>query len=93
MLVIFLLYRKLMKPMMQKLVKSDQKDALPAPGDDDAVVTLSGAAEGAEGENMVGVPRKLAAKGYEQNLEAAKQLAKENPKLVASLVTNWVSKE
>jgi flagellar M-ring protein FliF len=93
-LVIFLLYRKLMKPMMQKLVKSDQKEALPAPGDDDAaVVTLSGDAEGAEGENMVGVPRKLAAKGYEQNLEAAKQLAKENPKLVASLVTSWVSKE
>jgi flagellar M-ring protein FliF len=38
-----------------------------------------------------GVPQVAPPQGYEANLEMARQLAKQEPKLVASVVKNWVS--
>lgn len=81
-LVLFLLYRRLLKPMTRKLVELQPAPMLPAAGPD-AVVNLSGAADAA--------PKVLPPRGYQQNLQSAKQIAKENPRMVASVVTNWVS--
>jgi flagellar M-ring protein FliF len=39
----------------------------------------------------VHVSPNAAALGYEQNLQAAKQIAKGDPKLVANVVKGWVS--
>jgi flagellar M-ring protein FliF len=80
--VIILLYFRIMKPMLRKLTP-DSQARLTSAQDQDTIVNL-GASPQIES-------RPPAAKAYEQNLEAAKQLAKENPKLVANLVTNWVS--
>lgn len=85
-LILFFLYKKLMQPMMRKLT---QPVAIPPllPGQEDAaVVSLSGASADAQ----------LAASGavlprYQNNLETAKQIAKDQPKMVANVVTNWVS--
>jgi len=80
--VIALLYLRIMKPMLRKLTP-DPQPQLAVAKDEDTIVNI-GANPQLEG-------RQQTAKGYEQNLEAAKQLAKENPKLVANLVTGWVS--
>jgi len=80
--VIALLYLRVMKPMLRKLTP-DPQARLAAAQDEDTIVNI--------GANPQIQARQQTAKGYEQNLEAAKQLAKENPKLVANLVTGWVS--
>lgn len=80
-LVLFMLYKKLLKPMTSKLAQVSSPMLL---GNGvDAVVQLSQAAEGPAGERP--------ARGYQNNLESAKQVAKENPRMVASVVTNWVN--
>ena len=79
--MLFLLYRRLLKPMTRKLVELQPAPMLP-PAGPDAVVSLSGAAD---------APKVLPPRGYQQNLQSAKQIAKENPRMVASVVTNWVS--
>jgi len=80
--VIVLLYFRVMKPMLRKLTPEPQP-LLAAAREEDTIVNI-GANPQIEG-------RQPTLKGYEQNLEAAKQLAKDNPKLVANLVTGWVS--
>lgn len=78
-LVIFLLYIRMLKPMLRTLTTLQPSPALlPGPNDDASVVQLNG-------------NRGSQVRGYQQNLEATKQLAKDNPKLVANLVTTWVS--
>ena len=80
-LVLFLLYRRLLKPMTRKLVELQPAPMLPSAAPD-AVVSLSAS-------DMA--PKTLPPRGYQQNLQSAKQIAKENPRMVASVVTNWVS--
>lgn len=83
-LVMFLLYRRLLKPMTQKLVQlQPDTKLLPTGNLQDDVVSLSS-------QTAASLPQPLQVRGYQQNLESAKQLAKENPRMVASVVTNWV---
>lgn len=80
-IVLFLIYRRLLKPMLRTLVQPPAK-MLPAKAEEDAFVSLSSDVEKAP-------PPQL--RGYQQNLTSAKQIAKENPRMVASVVSNWVS--
>ena len=92
--VMFFLYSRLLKPMLRTLTSAPE---LPPPTEkasaeenaEGAVVQLSSEASGNALENADS--RLPALRGYEQNLQATKQLAKENPKLVANVVTAWVS--
>lgn len=77
--VLFILYKKLLKPMANKLVQVPGPALLTNNGID-AVVNLS--QTNAEGG---------AVRGYQNNLITARQTAKENPRMVASVVTNWVN--
>lgn len=77
--VLFLLYKKLLKPMTNKLTQVQGPMLLAG---EDAVVQLS--QTGSEGGERP-------ARGYQNNLASAKQVAKENPRMVASVVTNWVN--
>jgi len=78
-LVILLLYIRMLKPMLRTLTTLQPSSALlPGSNDDGSVVRIN--------DN-----RGSQVRGYQQNLEATKQLAKDNPKLVANLVTTWVS--
>lgn len=92
-IVLIMIYKKLLKPMAGKLTGADKKQlelaagALALPGAEasaeDALVTLSGDATALPG----------AADGLTQTLEAAKLVAKENPRMVANVVSNWTSAE
>ena len=79
--VLLLVYKRALSPMLRKLTAPPPK-LLAAPTDEDAVVNLSGA----DGQAQLSAPTN----GISQ-LEAAKQLAKDNPRMVASVVANWTS--
>lgn len=78
-IVLMMLYKRALKPMLNKLT-TPAPQLLPAPqgNQEDATVTLS---------NQSG----NALPPYEQNLLAAKQMAKDNPRVVASVVSNWTN--
>ncbi len=78
--VLLLIYKRALSPMLKKLMTPAPK-LLSAPAEgNDAVVSLSGEQ-----------PKAIAGTGYDQSLEAAKQLAKDNPRMVASVVANWTN--
>lgn len=80
--VLFLLYKKLLKPMANKLVQLPSPALLSHNGLD-SVVNLGHSATNSNEERP--------ARGYQNNLMSAKQVAKDNPRMVASVVTNWVN--
>ncbi len=78
----FLLYKKVLKPMFNKLaeplaiVSNQQK----------AIATLNSG----NGETVLeGNPQQISR--YHQSLDSAKQIAAENPRMVASVVSGWTS--
>jgi flagellar M-ring protein FliF len=80
--VLLMLYSKIMKPLLSKLTAPspkmmEQRETV------DTAVTL--------GDGQAAVTSNQAVSGYDQNLLAAKQLAKDNPKMVASVVANWTN--
>lgn len=83
-LVLLYLFFRVLKPMLRKLTDNTNVAALPPPGGADDVVHLSTSGELVEVINN-GIH------GYQQNLDLAKQLAKQDPKVVASVVKTWVS--
>jgi flagellar M-ring protein FliF len=80
-IVLMMIYKRLLSPMLRKLTAPSPK-LLNAPNDKDAVVSLSGE----DGQAQLAAPSNGADK-----LAAAKQLAKDNPRMVASVVANWTS--
>ncbi len=76
--VLFMIYSRALKPMLNKLMTATPK-LLNAPDGEDSIVNLSGE------------QGKLAAPAYDQNLVVAKQMAKDNPRMVASVVANWTN--
>lgn len=80
-LVLLYLFFNFLRPTLRKLT-SPAPAALPAPAPD-AVVQLSGAAPSATPAQL---PR-----NYQNNLELAKQLARDDPKVVANVVKTWVN--
>ncbi|MFL9923750.1 flagellar basal-body MS-ring/collar protein FliF [Herbaspirillum lusitanum] len=96
--VLLYLYFGVLRPIIWKLSGREERERLAAekaeaeaaaamaagydPDDPDAIVNLSGAEEEPD-ERAV----------YKQNLETAKQWAKNDPKLVASIIKTWVNNE
>lgn len=83
-LVLLYLFFRVLKPMLRKLTDNIGVAVLPPPGGADDAVHLSSSGELAELTNS-GI------RGYQQNLDMAKELAKQDPKVVASVVKTWVS--
>lgn len=82
--VLLMLYKRALSPMLRKLTTPSPK-LLASPNDEDAVVNLSGSnGDGAQAQLASG-------QGGNNNLAAVKQLAKDNPRMVASVVANWTS--
>lgn len=75
--VLFMIYSRALKPMLNKLMTATPK-LLNAPDGEDAVVNLS------REQGKLTAPT-------DQNLVAAKQMAKDNPRMVASVVANWTN--
>ncbi|QDC44336.1 flagellar basal-body MS-ring/collar protein FliF [Methylophilus medardicus] len=95
--VLMLIYKKLLKPMAVKLTGADKKQQALAAG----TAALTGPdgspiARAAEGEDaLVTLSGEAAAlpSGLDQTLLAAKQVAKDNPRMVANVVSSWTSAE
>jgi len=85
------LYFKILKPLLIKLThKEEEPEALPAPmmldAEGNPIQKTENAGDG-EGEE----DPSLEISSYQRRLEAAKRLAKENPKVVANVVREWVT--
>lgn len=76
-----MLYKKMLKPMFNKLT---EPLALPSP------VTPVGSLNSGNGEMEPQTDPQLIS-SYQQNLGAAKQIAADNPRMVASVVSGWTS--
>lgn len=92
--VLMMLYKKILKPMTTKLITPAEPKQLPATT---AGANTEGGANGENGEDALvtlSQPGQLGAPSeYEQSLTAVKQIAKDNPRMVANVVSNWTSGE
>lgn len=79
-IALFVIYRKVLKPMLQKLTSPPAVAAANQTEQPDTVVSIS-----EDGTVSMNKPP------YEQKIETAKQLAKDNPRMVASVVANWTN--
>lgn len=100
--VLMMIYKKLLKPMATKLTGADKKQlaltaAQNAAAGGEAVAGAAGSA--AEGEDALvtlsGDPPALTGDDsrMDQTLLAVKQVAKENPRMVANVVSSWATAE
>lgn len=86
-IVLFMLYKKILKPMFNKLT-----EPLALPGTLQTVPSQGGMASLNSGngeEVMEGNPQVISS--YNKSLDAAKQIASDNPRMVASVVSGWTS--
>ncbi|WP_334107088.1 flagellar basal-body MS-ring/collar protein FliF [Methylobacillus sp.] len=93
-LVLFILYRRFLRPLLRKLSPEEEKKdklAREEEEDQDAIVSISGAGVDENDVDDTSNTRAPSERGYKRNLEGVRQIAKENPKMVASIVTNWVN--
>jgi flagellar M-ring protein FliF len=78
-IALWIIYRKALKPLLNKLTipttRADNQNEAP-----DTVVNIS------EDDSV-----SISKPAYEQKIETAKQLAKDNPRMVASVVANWTN--
>jgi flagellar M-ring protein FliF len=84
----FRILRPMLRPIFRKLdeiTAEPEAPALPEPDDDDDVVTLD-PAKASQLDEM----EAHQAQGYRENLQMAKNLAKEDPRIVANVVKAWV---
>ncbi len=80
--ILFVLYRRLMKPMMVKLISEPK-----APEQ----LTNQMGEKTVDGQPVSEAQKQQNVTAYQNNLDHAKQIAKDNPKMVANIVTEWVS--
>lgn len=87
-IVLLYLFFRVLKPMLRKLnsrsTAINGAEGLPAPDTDEDSVQIGNIAK------MLG-QEKRPASSYEKNMEIAKQLAKNDPKIVANVVKSWVN--
>ncbi len=100
-ILLFIIYRKFLRPILDRLIiaepvghrtgghhghepgHADSGPHADASFEDDADVSLS-----AEAEAQLN-----AARQYEKQLEKVREVAKDNPKIVATIIKNWISNE
>jgi flagellar M-ring protein FliF len=78
-IALFIIYRKVLKPLLRKLT-SPQVETANQNETPDTVVSIS-----EDGSVSISKP------AYDQKIETAKQIAKDNPRMVASVVANWTN--
>ncbi|WP_188395180.1 flagellar basal-body MS-ring/collar protein FliF [Oxalicibacterium flavum] len=83
-IVLLIMYRKILSPMVKKL---QPEPALALPNESERIGEPVEALE--EESKPMGPTRHT----YQQNLEAAKELARKDPKVVANIVKAWVGNE
>jgi len=89
-IVLFIMYRKILNPMLKKL-SPEQPLALT----DESGNSVAGSGNANEVQDLETEVRPMGVSQhtYQQNLEAAKELARKDPKVVANIVKAWVGNE
>ncbi|HEY4542309.1 MAG TPA: flagellar basal-body MS-ring/collar protein FliF [Noviherbaspirillum sp.] len=82
-IVLMYLYFAVLKPLIARIMRSFEPPAPPQIEEDDAVVHITHDPE----------PMGAKARTYQDNLDAAKTLARNDPKMVANVVKAWVGNE
>ncbi len=77
------------RPLMRQIMPPPAAEAEEATGEEREEGT-EGEEEGEEGAEVTLSPEAAAAQSYEQKLARARQMAKDNPKMVANLVKEWL---
>ena len=88
-ILLLIIYKKMLKPLLAKLAPPEPL-ALTDETDADGVPHKAGAHPHEEQEVE---PMGVQFPTYKQNLEAAKELARKDPKVVANIVKSWVGNE
>lgn len=83
-IILFMLYRKMLKPMLNKLNPPPPE---PLSLEDETAAAVEKMHLEEDGKPM-GIQNT-----YQQNLEAAKELARKDPKVVANIVKSWVGND
>ncbi|MGB6054738.1 MAG: flagellar M-ring protein FliF C-terminal domain-containing protein, partial [Burkholderiaceae bacterium] len=81
-IVLLYLFFGYLRPTLKKIA-SPQPAALPAPDDEAAVVRISAQATPVDAEPAPRI--------YQSNLDLARSMARDDPKVVANVVKNWVN--
>jgi flagellar M-ring protein FliF len=76
--VLLMIYKKALKPILNKLMTATPKRLEPPPSQE-AIADMSGDKAA------------IVASASQQNLGAARQLAKDNPRMVANVVSTWTN--
>ncbi|AKR43531.1 flagellar basal-body MS-ring/collar protein FliF [Methylophilus sp. TWE2] len=96
-IVLMMIYKKLLKPMANKLTGADKKQlalaGTAALGGPDGAVAAGAGADGEDALVTLSGDATALPSSLDQTLEAAKQVAKENPRMVAQVVSSWTSAE
>lgn len=99
-IVLMMIYKKLLKPMANKLTGADKKQQALAvagtaalAGPEGSAIAGSGAADGEDALVTLSGDATALPSSLDQTLQAAKQVAKENPRMVAQVVSGWTSSE
>jgi len=79
-IAMFMVYKKMLKPMFNKLT---EPLALPSP--------VAASIGNVESDNGAGQADPQLVSNYNQRIDTAKQIATENPRMVASVVSGWTS--
>ncbi|SFT55740.1 flagellar basal-body MS-ring/collar protein FliF [Halomonas saccharevitans] len=95
-LAILLLYLLILRPLIKRATQAPQPATQPAPtfqtrvgGEDEQ----SAPADGREDETTYDKPRRARkASGYEDNLKDLREMAEEDPRMVAMIVRSWMNK-
>jgi flagellar M-ring protein FliF len=87
-LLLLYLFFGVLRPMLKKLNPKPEAPALPpaVEGTADELVDE----EDASVVNLSGEPPAPKVRSYQENLEAAKALARQDPRMVANIVKNWI---
>lgn len=102
-IVLLMVYKKLLKPMTGKLTGADEKQlpaTVNAQNGEGADAALNGVLEGEAGSEdaLVTLSQEQAkllgnVEGLDQAIAAVREIAKENPRLVANVVSSWAAAE
>ncbi|MEQ1669124.1 MAG: hypothetical protein ABL868_11780, partial [Sulfuriferula sp.] len=87
-IVILYLYKKVLKPLIEKLMHPNAHHHTNAQGEE---VYDDEDEEGSEVHLSGAAPAPSPEAAYQTHLDGAKQMAKENPKVVANVVKAWVN--
>ncbi len=90
------IYLMVLRPVLRDLARAGERDIASREAYAQAMAAAAGSAEAApagEGDTGAAPPIRTGGRGFEADLQAVKDLAKQEPQIVANVVKDWVGRE